>query len=372
MKKILLLFALFTVHSAIAQSEEYTWESIHQEHLEWMEHRGFRSKYKAALKNEYNTEAYVSKRLNYAWHLGKMDDIYVYLPKLFDFIKGRDREEIQRKIYRTIDIDDQAMTEWRRNGEMLKRVLKRFEEDSLIQEHLTPGLLFVEKMTGQFSTGIERAENYLETYSDSTIRSEVRELYLRMLSEVDEFDKAMQLSQEFYKETGDIKFLERYCSAVHSKGDPVAFLLLEDTIRKHGFYFQYFDLMRIHIERGDDEAMQFYLNWFEGSLTINSWSQGFELVDKKTTYVFANFQAKLVADYYLTRNRSKACKIYAQILRAEEKYLKSEWDLKHDASYYLAKVGTESEEAYMELWARNEKYRQELIEACEFEVSICE
>ena len=372
MKKILLLFTLFTVHFAVAQTEEYTWESIHQEHLDWIEGRRLRSKYSDLLTNECNTEVYVKKRLYYAWHLGKMDDVYTYLPKLVEFIKGRDGEEIQRIINRALNFDDQALTEWRRNGEMLKRVLSKFEDDRLIQEYVTPGLLVVEDMTGQFSSGIERAEKYLETFSDSTIRSDVRDLYLQMLSEVDEFDKASRISQHYYAETGDIQFLRRYCEAVYSKRDAVAFLLLEDTIRKHGFYFEYFDLMRIHEERGDDEAMQYYLNWFEDSLTIDRWSQGYELEGENVTYVFANYHAKLVADYYLARDRAKACKIYAQILKMKEKELTYKWRLRDNAMYFLAKVGTENEEMYMERWAQHKKYQKELIESCEFEVNICE
>lgn len=372
MNKILLLFALLNLNYVSAQSEEFTWESIHKEHIEWMERMEFRSRYKGLLSHEHDSEVYARKRLNYAWHLGKLEDVYVYLPKLFEFIHDEDLETKRNIIYNTFNIDDVALTEWRRNGEMLKRVLQRFEDNGDIQKYLTPILLFVEHMTGQWTSGTERARTYLESYSDSATISNTGEIYLRMLHEIEDFDAAIKLSREYYEATGEVKFLQSYCNAVHSKGDAVAYLLLEDTIRKHGFYFQYFELMDLHMERGDDEALHYYLNWFNDSLTVDRWTQMYEIETNDGRYRFASYHIKLVADYYLTRDKPKACELYKQILEGESKALESKWDQRQEAMFYLAKVGTESEVEFMELWARNRRYRDEFIEACEFEVNICE
>ncbi len=372
MHRIAIVFTICLTTFTFAQSTEYTWESIHQDHINWVEGQNYRAKYRSLIRREYTTEEYVRKRLRIAWHLGKMDDIYQYVPKLFKYLENKDSDEVREILYRTIEIDKVALTEWRRNGEMLKLVLNRFKDHRKIQEYLTPPLLYIEYVTGQTSTGVPRAKNYLETCQDSVNRSRIMEVYLRLLHEDNDVDAALAKSKEFYEETGEAKYLESYCSAVFTKGDRVAYLLLEDTIRKHGFYFHYFNLMSVHIERGDSEAMEYYLNWFEDSLTVDKWSQAFEMENEDMTYVFSSEQIKLVADYLRPINPVKACELYAQILKTEEKTFDSEWKKKKDAEYFLAKVGTKNEEAYMELWARVRAFRSQLIQECTTETELCE
>ncbi|MCR9172378.1 MAG: hypothetical protein NXI10_07810 [bacterium] len=372
MNKMVLLFALLVTQTSWSQSEEYTWESIHQKHLKWIENQGMRYEYKALLRNEYKTEGYIRRRLYYAWHLGKMDDLYTYLPQLFTHLEGKSREQKNRILNKTINLEEAPMTEWRRYSGMLKALLNRFENHPQIQEHLTPGLLFTQHMTGQFSLARLGAEKYLETCTDSIYKERVRELYLRVLHELEEFKEAKTISMDLYKETGNPDYLQSYCNAVKSLDDPVAYLLLEDTIKNNGFYFQYFNMLYLHIERGETDAIEYYLDWFEDSLTIDKWSQGYELEGEDITYVFASYHIKMIADYYREADPEKACELYKQILKGEEMTYALDWQRQKDAEFYLAKVGTESEEAFMELWEQNKKYRQELIEACEFEVGICE
>lgn len=369
MNKILLLFTVFTINAVSAQHNGHTWESIHQEYLEWVQDERFLWRYEEVLKEENNSIGYIKKRLSYAWILGKMDDVYNCLQKYADHPAREKVEESGDWFLRLIMVGDMPSTEWRRNGEMMKRVLEKFDQ-GFIRQQVLSSLVLIESHTGQIKNGIRHAEELLDTTSDGSGMMPVKHAYIQMLIADDQYEEAASLSVKYYKESDDIYMLGGYYNAIYAKGDPVEYLLLEDSIRKHRLYTHYFRLMDLHMERGDDEALQYYLDWFEDSVQVGKYDNQYYMRGGEFQRTYFGLQdIQLLAQYYISKDQEKVCELYSNIMSVcSANHRNYEWESRQRAERYLAAVGTESEEEYMWRWQQEVDYIIEVASEAAAEV----
>lgn len=371
MYRAIFILALFNISFSWGQPEQHTWDSLHEAYLSSIRSSKSYVKYQDLIDKEENSKQYWAKRMGYAWVLGKMDDITQNLPRFLyhpDFDMDSNPKE---RFYDMIQFGRVPQTEWVRMSGMLRVLFEAFD-DALIKEMTLEALVAMELYTGQYQSAVVHAEQFLEQYPKSDGRVAIQGKYVAALNGLKEYDKAGDLSQKYYTETGNPDFLRGYCTVIYNKGDMVEFLMLEDSIRKHRFYFQYFDLMELHMERGDDDKLKYYVDWFRDSVTIQGYDTEYEISTGNISYSFSFFQIAPLADYFRQTDSEYACELYSNMLKSIEELEEPSWRSESYAERFLVTVGTESEEEAMHSWKQETLRRKELKETCEAVLRTCE